>query len=358
MSQSLASTSIIDESFLDRCGADVRAAYAYWDRKRGGRQMPRRADIDPVELKPYLSNLLIVDVLPDPWRFRYRLIGTRNVAFRGRDTTGQDVADGLVGGDRNQILALYRYVAETGGCLYDFAPLRSENGRYLSDESLYLPLSEDGHTVSQILVYSTIVDMDERILARNADATRKPEPTTVKQSGSVDFSKRSCADLRNQLPQSWPAQEGLYRYWDAVRHGRRFPDRAAIDAIEIKPWLGQINILDVLHPLDFRYRLYGSGLGQISGYDLTGKLLSALTAEQQIVVAGFYKAVVDLGVPALLVNFVLEEGKEHQHLSRLILPLGPTDDTVTGLLVHVQTMSAAEGAALRPLLPLFHLISA
>src|SRR3954471_8865936 len=75
----------------------VRAVYEYWRGKAAGRAMPYRADIDPAELKPVLPALMLVDVVPDPRRFVYRLVGTHEVAGRGRDPTGLSVAEAFYG---------------------------------------------------------------------------------------------------------------------------------------------------------------------------------------------------------------------------------------------------------------------
>src|SRR5262245_46601200 len=63
--------------------------YDYWLGLRHGHAMPSRADIDPVRIPRHLQNLLLVDVLHDPLRFRYRLIGTRVVDATGEDRTGR-----------------------------------------------------------------------------------------------------------------------------------------------------------------------------------------------------------------------------------------------------------------------------
>ena len=40
----------------------IDGIYRYWDSKRQGRCMPSRADMDPVEIPEYLSNVIPVDV--------------------------------------------------------------------------------------------------------------------------------------------------------------------------------------------------------------------------------------------------------------------------------------------------------
>ncbi len=62
---------------------------AYWDRKRGGRAMPMRADIDPLDLRGHLGSLVLIDVLPGLADFRMRLIGSKIVEAYGRDSTGK-----------------------------------------------------------------------------------------------------------------------------------------------------------------------------------------------------------------------------------------------------------------------------
>lgn len=46
--------------------------FHHWQTMRGTRPMPRRADFDPASLPLLLGNLILVDVLRDPLRFRYR----------------------------------------------------------------------------------------------------------------------------------------------------------------------------------------------------------------------------------------------------------------------------------------------
>ena len=54
----------------------VRSMLQWWLAKSGG-DIPDRDDLDPVDLKPLLPNILISDVEHDPFRIRYRLVGTR-----------------------------------------------------------------------------------------------------------------------------------------------------------------------------------------------------------------------------------------------------------------------------------------
>jgi hypothetical protein len=128
--------------------------YRYWDGKRAGRRMPRRADIEPSELVPFLADLMIVDVVADPRRYVYRLVGTREVAARGRDPTGRPVGEAFHGSSREKVLANYDRAAQSGHPHIETGVVITTDDRVDDSQVIFLPLSEDDRTVSQILVYT------------------------------------------------------------------------------------------------------------------------------------------------------------------------------------------------------------
>lgn len=67
---------------IDEVGARLispinRAAFDYWlhCRERSGLDLPRREDIDPLEMRSFLTHVVMLDVQPEPLDFCYRLIG-------------------------------------------------------------------------------------------------------------------------------------------------------------------------------------------------------------------------------------------------------------------------------------------
>ncbi|GAB2176020.1 PAS domain-containing protein [Dongia sp. agr-C8] len=134
--------------------AGLEPLFRYWDRKRGDRRMPRRADIDPAELVGYLPALMIVDVVADERRFVYRLVGTREVQARGRDPTGRPVGEAFLGASREAVLANYSRVQLSGQPHVDLKTVITNRDRLDNSHVIFLPLSEDGQSVSQILVYT------------------------------------------------------------------------------------------------------------------------------------------------------------------------------------------------------------
>lgn len=143
-----------DESFLLTCHPDVAAVYRLWDGKRAGRAIPARADFDPVEIPLHiLPGILLVDVDAAPLRFRYRLVGTREVERRGNDPTGLDVMVGHYGPDAERALETYGYVAARAAPLYRNDVVLDSDYARRAEERLFLPLGIDGKTVNMILAY-------------------------------------------------------------------------------------------------------------------------------------------------------------------------------------------------------------
>jgi hypothetical protein len=148
---------VAPEEILARIGAshaDVRAMHAYWLTKCRGRAMPGRVDIDPAEIKRFLPFIMLVDVTADARRFVYRLVGTQEVNERGSDPTGKSVGEAFFGGSLEETLGCYDYVVRNRAPFCYRDPYLAPDGEILTDDIVYLPLSEDGGTVNMILVFT------------------------------------------------------------------------------------------------------------------------------------------------------------------------------------------------------------
>lgn len=143
-----------EPAWLHRASDNVRQLYLYWRAKCRGARLPRRADIDPIEIPKLLRYLTIVEVVPDARRYVYRLVGTQEVEIRGQDPTGKSVAEAYYGPSVEDAHVFYDKVVATGQPVYDDSPFIGPDGRYNDDEMLFLPLSEDGVQVSRILLIS------------------------------------------------------------------------------------------------------------------------------------------------------------------------------------------------------------
>lgn len=129
-------------------------ALAYWHSKRRNRAMPSRADLDPIEMRAFVTHVALVEVLadaktPEPV-FRIRLAGTSVEEVFG-PLTGRTVAE----------LPAYfapRWQNLFAASMAARAPVRITtdvtlaNKDHLTAEALIAPLSEDEAAVSMLFV--------------------------------------------------------------------------------------------------------------------------------------------------------------------------------------------------------------
>jgi hypothetical protein len=146
--------------FPTSCHPDTVAMYEYWQGKCGVRSMPARSDIDPVDMPPRLLPFInLVDVVDDERRYVYRLVGSGDVEVRGQDPTGKSVLDGFFAPSAEDALSCYNRVVATRAPFLDPQPFVAPNGKYVTEETLFLPLSDDGTNVNKILVFSQTRDL-------------------------------------------------------------------------------------------------------------------------------------------------------------------------------------------------------
>lgn len=145
-----------DPDWLDTLHPDAVSVYRYWRGRAGHRRMPARSDIDPADLVRYLPSLMLVDVDRSCARpaYVYRLVGTREVAVRGRDPTGKPVDTHCFGHSLSDALENYDQVVATRAPWIDLAHLLSFDAMILDRDKLFLPLGREDHTVEMIMVYT------------------------------------------------------------------------------------------------------------------------------------------------------------------------------------------------------------
>lgn len=142
------------------CHPDSRLLHGYWLRAHGGRDLPRRADIDPTDMPRHLLPFLsLVDVVADDRRYVYRLMGTGEVQVRGFDPTGKSVFEGFLGADASDAIRQYDLVVATRRPHLDQRQFAPEGARYRTEEIIFLPLSEDGRAVDMIMVFAACTDL-------------------------------------------------------------------------------------------------------------------------------------------------------------------------------------------------------
>jgi hypothetical protein len=130
----------------------LRQLYEYWDGKRGERQMPSRADLDPLDMTYAMGNVILVDVTDEtPQRFHIRLHGTNLAERAGYELTGKMLDELPVTEFRGLAQQSFTHVARTGAMLH-LDRDRLIDGRARRYETIIMPLSTDGARVDRLLI--------------------------------------------------------------------------------------------------------------------------------------------------------------------------------------------------------------
>ena len=124
--------------------------FDYWDKKRAGRRMPARGDIDPVDIPTIMPSLIICEVEPEPLRFRYRLVGTRLTELVHRDVTGRYIDESIYGDNVDVVRGPFVEAYQTRAPVAVRGRL-SWNNIEREVACLALPLSNDGEAVNMVL---------------------------------------------------------------------------------------------------------------------------------------------------------------------------------------------------------------
>jgi hypothetical protein len=94
--------------------SEIRALYSYWDRLRGGRPCPERAEVDPRGMAGDARHLFVLEDLGDG-NIRFRLAGTALHDAFGFDLRGMSARSIMEGRARDSFVALIEEtLAEVG----------------------------------------------------------------------------------------------------------------------------------------------------------------------------------------------------------------------------------------------------
>ncbi len=131
----------------------------------------------------------------------------------------------------------------------------------------------------------------------------------------------------------YPDLARVRAYWDGKRGNRFAPRRADIDPADLVEVLPRIMLADVRpEPLEFRYRLTGTGIADVHGSEHTGKSPRDLTpAAYGALIHAHYCEAVRRREP-LLHLIVLDTDERSRSYARLLLPLSEDGISVTMLM--------------------------
>jgi hypothetical protein len=132
--------------------------YQYWRSKRGTRRMPRRADIDPLEIPADIwPHTMLLDVIwegSQTSRFRYRRVGEVFWRDTPHDPTGHFIDEVLPeqAGYRQYVVGIYQEMTQRRAAMYTASSFTLEGRPEPAvTQRVSLPLSNDDETVNMVL---------------------------------------------------------------------------------------------------------------------------------------------------------------------------------------------------------------
>lgn len=117
-----------------------------------------------------------------------------------------------------------------------------------------------------------------------------------------------------------PRLRTLYDLWQDRRGSRQAPSRRDFAVEDLKPWFGHLMVLDCLADDSFCYRLYGTELVRMFGFDLTGRAVDAVADRIGALPDAEYRQVRRIGAP-LHVSRSSPSAMEYLLVDKLALPL-------------------------------------
>jgi len=141
-----------EASFIDAPrNSRISALLAYWNRVRGERKMPARADIDPAAIPRLLPHVFMYSV-GSHGGYTIRLVGEDVVSFVGRNATGAPA--GAIMPPRSAGVIVQILDAVTNERVPKFRAGKAHwlaAKSYRNYEACFLPLSADGESVDIVL---------------------------------------------------------------------------------------------------------------------------------------------------------------------------------------------------------------
>ena len=129
----------------------VQTVFRHWRDCLNGRVFPRRSDIDPAAMRKALPHITVTQLYYDPFRVRYRLVGTEVVRWSKQDFTNRYADELVFQDDDRDWTDYYRQVVDHNTVCFGVTYWRETEARPYWIEHMICPLSSDGIIIDQCL---------------------------------------------------------------------------------------------------------------------------------------------------------------------------------------------------------------
>ncbi|MDY0882206.1 PAS domain-containing protein [Dongia soli] len=150
---------------------------AYWRQQCAGRDMPRRADIDPIALKQILPRIILTRIEYAPLRILYTVVGTQCVASAGFDYTGYYLDELDMSAEvGTHWPAVYGRIIDERRPVFGVCGTALSNGQSRPYVAGLYPLSDENGEISHVIAIEDIVlePTDELLMVPTQPIVLKP----------------------------------------------------------------------------------------------------------------------------------------------------------------------------------------
>jgi len=123
----------------------------WWTSKKEASGLPDRRAFDPAEFKALMPNLVIVEVEQEPFRVRYRLVGTRVAQFTGFDFTGRYLDELIALGSTSEWQNQYAAASANRRPIFGSITEPTTSGGMFTFEFGLFPISTGSSAVGQFI---------------------------------------------------------------------------------------------------------------------------------------------------------------------------------------------------------------
>ncbi|MFD2204368.1 PAS domain-containing protein [Kiloniella antarctica] len=126
--------------------------FQYWNKMRGDRLMPARADLDPADLQHLLPHILIHEVQLEPLDFKYRLIGSEIALHLNDNHTGSWISTIPHQKKPSKLWTMLEKAVTDRAPVIANPPYIGPYKEFKTIEDIVLPLSVDGEKVNMLFI--------------------------------------------------------------------------------------------------------------------------------------------------------------------------------------------------------------
>jgi hypothetical protein len=138
--------------------------FKYWLALKPAQGLPGRQHFDPLDIPDLMSRVWMLDVLREPLRYRYRLVGTKRAEIFRRDITGEffDDVHSRSHDERETYGRFFTSVRDRVATYRRGNLVGVHEKEHVGVETCIVPMARDGQTVDLLIAFSALYRCDGR----------------------------------------------------------------------------------------------------------------------------------------------------------------------------------------------------